>query len=183
VIVLLLLLLFWSVCLGWGLALATEPRSFGTAAGVTEPLAANPLEPVAAGETVGTIDIVPQRLQAGKRLYLETCATCHVGLPPEIMPSETWRQLLPDPQHYGVDLQPLRNPNLRVVWEYLRTFSRPQSVDEQIPYRVYQSRYFKALHPDVKLPVKAGVGSCISCHPGAGSYDFRRLSAEWQNAP
>jgi hypothetical protein len=99
------------------------------------------------------------------------------------MPSETWRQLLPDPQHYGLTLKPLENPNLRVVWEYLRTYSRPQAADETVPYRIYQSRFFKALHPRVDLPTKAGLNTCISCHPGADRYDFRTLSSEWQNAP
>lgn len=177
VIVLFILLLLWSICLGWGLAQATEPR-------VIEPIAQTP-QVTESGQatTVGTVDVIPDRYKVGERLYLETCASCHVGIPPEVMPSETWRQLLPDPQHYGVTLQPLENPNLRVAWEYLRNFSRPQAADEQVPYRIYQSRYFKALHPKVKLPTKAGVDSCISCHPGAGRYDFRSLSAEWQNAP
>lgn len=176
-IVLFILLLLWSICLGWGLAQATEPR-------VIEPIAQTP-QVTESGQatTVGTVDVIPDRYKVGERLYLETCASCHVGIPPEVMPSETWRQLLPDPQHYGVTLQPLENPNLRVAWEYLRNFSRPQAADEQVPYRIYQSRYFKALHPKVKLPTKAGVDSCISCHPGAGRYDFRSLSAEWQNAP
>lgn len=178
VVVLLLLLLLWSICLGWGLAEATEPHIVdSTIAQATTPSA--PTE----NATVGTVDVVPDRYQAGKKLYLENCATCHIGLPPEVMPSETWRQLLQDPQHYGAELQPLVSPNLQIVWEYVKTFSRPQSVEEEVPYRIYQSRYFKILHPKVKLPARAGINSCASCHPGAGKYDFRTLSSEWQNAP
>jgi hypothetical protein len=177
-----LLLLLWSICLGYGLALATEPsqvKPIESTAEITQATPAPPSNPT----TVGTVDEIPERFQLGKKLYLETCATCHVGIPPEVMPSETWRQLLPDPQHYGLTLKPLENPNLRVVWEYLRTYSRPQAADETVPYRIYQSRFFKALHPRVDLPTKAGLNTCISCHPGADRYDFRTLSSEWQNAP
>ena len=202
VIVLLLLLLTWSLCLGWGLAQAKEPRS-GEAISQTPPVRAQtvPAQPVLtqtgqapAKQTlptlsvgkpaaIGTVDIVPAGLKLGQDLYLQTCASCHAGLPPQIMPTETWRQLLQDSQHYGAPLQPLAGPNLQIVWQYIRTFSRPQSVEEDIPYRIYQSRYFKALHPKVKLPTRAGLTSCVSCHPGAGTYDFRSLTAEWQNAP
>lgn len=180
VIVLLVLLLLWSVCLGWGLALVTQARPTGEAQ--TAPAVLSAAEG-AATAAVTDVEAVPDHLKAGQALYLKTCATCHTGLPPEVMPTQTWQQLLQDPQHYGAQLQLLSPLDLRVTWEYVRTYSRPLLEGEEVPYRLYQSRFFKALHPKVKLPAKAGLGSCISCHPGAGSYDFRTLSAEWQNAP
>jgi cytochrome c len=99
------------------------------------------------------------------------------------MPSETWRTLIQDTQHYGTDLKPLDRFEIQGMWQYLRDFSRPQAIDEQTPYRLYESRIFKALHPRVKFAQRVNLESCISCHPGAGKYDFRSLSAEWQNAP
>jgi mono/diheme cytochrome c family protein len=175
--VLLLLLLLWSICLGWGLSLATEPRGSNLVA--QETTSSNSAEAAA----IGTVDAVPERLKLGQSIYLENCATCHVGLPPAVMPTETWRQLLQDSEHYGVNLKPLSGPFLRVAWEYIRYFSRPQSAEEEVPYRIYQSKYFKILHPRVKLPSKPGLSTCISCHPGADKYDFRTLTSEWQNAP
>lgn len=175
--VLLLLLLTWSLCLGWGLAQAQEPRAIEP---IAQPL---PASSAAQPAAIGTVDVVPSSFKLGQDLYLENCASCHIGLPPQVMPTETWRQLIQDSQHYGAQIQPLVAPNLQVVWQYIRTSSRPQSADEEIPYRVYQSRYFKALHPKVKLPTRVGLSSCASCHPGAGKYDFRSLTAEWQNAP
>ncbi len=60
-------------------------------------------------------------------------------------------------------------------------FSRSQLKDEEeIPYRISESRYFKALHPQVKLPRPLELGSCAGCHVGANEYNFRKLSAEWQ---
>jgi Dihaem cytochrome c len=134
-------------------------------------------------EAIGTVDIVPPRYQAGQKIYLDNCATCHLGLPPAIMPTETWRQLIQDPQHYGATIQPLVAPELQVAWQYLRDFSRPHEAGEEIPYRVYQSKFFKALHPRVKLTQRVTLNSCNSCHIGADKYNFRTLSAEWQNAP
>ncbi|MGA7932009.1 MAG: diheme cytochrome C [Kovacikia sp.] len=192
IVVLLLLLLLWSLCLGWGLAMATEPRSPKSIAQESVPPNSEPsvspdrgstplLSPTSA--TIGTVDAIPKRYQLGQEIYLQTCGACHFALPPAIMPSETWRQLLQDTQHYGTDLKPLDKVNLRVIWEYIRFTSRPLPAEDDVPYRIYQSQYFKILHPKVKLPSRPGMNTCLSCHPGAGKYDFRSLSSEWQNAP
>lgn len=204
-VVLLLLLVLWSVVIGWSLTLITAlpaqtaptSKNFKSVAadftGISYysqlDLANPPLsgsEPTVSSSTqnaLGTVDVVPRRYQLGQQLYLENCATCHIGLPPAVLPTQTWRDLLEDSQHYGRQLKPLVDPERLLVWDYLRTFSRPVIEEEQIPYRVAQSRYFKALHPQVKLAQPVTMGSCISCHPGTGEYDFRTLSSEWQNAP
>lgn len=158
-LLLFLLPLLWSVALGWGLAIAPQ---------------------VAA---IGTTDPVTGSQKLGQELYLENCATCHIALPPAVLPAETWRQLLQDPQHYGTELTLLVDPPRLLVWNYLRAFSRLQSKEEEVPYRVAQSRFFKALHPRVKLPAPATASSCVTCHPGAAEYNFRELTAEWQNSP
>jgi Dihaem cytochrome c len=157
-LILLLLLLFWSVVLGLGLAQATEPA-------------------------IGTVDPVPARYQLGQDVYLENCATCHIAIPPAVLPDETWRQILQDAQHYGQVIPPLVDPERFLVWDYLRTFSRPLAEEEATPYRITDSRYFKALHPRVELPQPTQLSSCIACHPGAEQFNFRSLSPEWQDAP
>lgn len=159
---LIIIILTWSLAMGWLLALATSAHS---ATPTTE---------------IGTVDITPPAQQLGQELYLENCATCHIGIPPAALPSETWRNLLQDSQHYGVQLKPLIDPPRALVWRYLSTFSRPQLPDEEIPYRVTNSRYFKALHPKVKLPRPVQLNSCVTCHPGASEYNYRRLTAEWE---
>jgi hypothetical protein len=134
--------------------------------------------------TIGTIDVVPSRYQLGKELYLENCASCHVAIPPEVFPTETWRRLLQEQnQHYGKQLKPLTGPSLLVMWDYLRTFSRPGKENESVPYRMSESRFFKALHPRVDVPQTTKVGSCVSCHPGAVQFNYRELSSEWENSP
>jgi hypothetical protein len=190
--VLLILLLLWSLGWGIGLAQAVQPQAMDVIS--TDAIAQSSPTPTPTpspgnnsgasnSRAIGTVDVVPSQYQLGQELYLETCAGCHIGIPPAVMPTETWRQLIQDPQHYGATLIPLQGPSLTLVWEYLRQYSRPQSAEEEVPYRIDQSKIFRSLHPRVKLPSRNRLTSCISCHPGAGKYDFRSLSAEWQNAP
>jgi hypothetical protein len=132
----------------------------------------------------GTVDPVSARYQLGKELYLENCASCHIALPPEVLPTETWRRLLLEPeQHYGQQLQPMIGPSLLVMWDYLKTYSRPATAEEATPYRISQSRFFKALHPRVDLPQPLKSTSCVSCHPGVPQFNYRSLTPEWENSP
>lgn len=169
-IVLFLLLLLLSSILAWGLTLLTQPQ---------------PVKSQTVSNTtsaVGTVDVIPQRYRLAQELYLENCASCHIGVPPAVLPTETWADLIQDAQHYGTQIKPLIDPQRLLVWEYLRTFSRVRSqYEERTPYRIAQSRYFKALHPQVKLPQSLPLASCITCHPGADKYNFRSLSADWQD--
>jgi hypothetical protein len=159
---LMMIILAWSLAMGWLLALATNLQA-----------ATNTSE-------IGTVDVVPAQYQLGQQLYLENCSTCHIALPPAVFPTETWKNLLQDSQHYGVQLKPLVDPPRILVWRYLLTFSRSHLKEEQTPYRFKDSRYFKALHPNIKLPRPVQVGSCVSCHPSATDFNFRNLSPEWK---
>ncbi len=167
-VVLFLLILIWSLVVGWGLAQAAEAPSITSSSTQVS--------------SITTTDIVPPKYQLGQELYLKNCATCHIALPPGVLPTQTWQQLLQDPQHYGQELQPLLDPPRSLVWNYLLNYSRPENKEEETPYRVDTSRYFKALHPRVKLSRPVQISSCVSCHPSAAQYNFRRLTAEWQNS-
>ncbi|MBE9210702.1 cytochrome C [Nostoc sp. LEGE 06077] len=160
---LVLIILAWSLVMGW---LFTSATSVYSATPTAE---------------VGTVDVIPAQYQLGQELYIENCAKCHIPLPPQVLPTQTWKNLLEDTQHYGVRLQPLVDPARILVWRYLVNFSRTQRQDEETPYRVDKSRLFKALHPKVDLPRPVQINSCVSCHPGAEQYNFRRLSPEAEN--
>jgi len=171
-VILFLLILCWSAVLGWGLAQAQIPN----------PPATGSVTGSATG-AVETTDVVPARYQLGQELYLENCATCHVALPPAVMPSQTWAQILPDSGHYGAQIKPLTEPSLQIVWRYVSTYSRPINQGEQVPYRLRQSRYFKALHPKVEFSQPINLQSCVACHPAAAQFNYRSLTPEWKNAP
>lgn len=149
-------------------------------------LAASPSPPHAtkqAAQIEGTVDPVPPELELGHQLYLENCATCHVGVPPAVLPQQTWVDLLQEPQHYGVQLQPLVDPGRLLIWQYVQQFSRTLNEDERVPYRLRNSRFFKALHPKVEFDEPIQLRGCVSCHPAAPQFNYRRLSLEWQDAP
>ncbi|MGB8701736.1 MAG: hypothetical protein WCD18_20155 [Thermosynechococcaceae cyanobacterium] len=169
--VLLLLLFGLSSFCGW------------TLAQVQSSLAMPSLQAQAVPAPTGTVDAVPADLQLAQEIYLARCATCHIGVPPAVLPSESWLNILRDDNHYGVPWQPLRNPDLALTWKYARTFSRPLNPNEQAPYRVEKSRYFKILHPRVKFTEPVTLNTCASCHIGAKQFNFRELSPQWQDGP
>ena len=157
---LLLIVLVWSLAMGWLLSLASHIQA-ATPVGNSE---------------IGTVDVVPVKYQLGQELYIENCSTCHIAIPPQVLPTQTWKNLLLDNQHYGVTLKPLVDPQRLLVWRYLSTFSRPRFKEESTPYRVRSSRFFKALHPGVKFSQPVQINNCASCHPSAKEFNFRRLS-------
>lgn len=133
---------------------------------------------------IASVDRVEPEYQLGLELYLNTCSTCHIPIPPQVFPTQTWQQIVQDEQHYGATLQPLEGPSLLLMWKYLQTYSRAISLkDEAIPYRFNRSRYFKALHPRVDFPEPVTVNHCVSCHPGASEFNYQQLTPEWKNSP
>ncbi len=121
--------------------------------------------------------------QIAREVYLENCATCHVPIPAEVLPTETWQQILENPQkHYGESLPRTIGLNSLLIWNYLKNFSRPLLPEEPKPEYVTNSRYFKALHPQVDLPQPVTHQSCILCHPGAQQLNYRTLSPEWEGS-
>lgn len=169
--------------MGWGLATLSD-------ASFSDAVLLDPVLPVAA-ETepqsqppYTTVDFVPERYQLGQKLYLKNCATCHIAVPPQVLPSETWRNLIQDQSHYGTELEPLREPSRSLIWSYLRYASRQKSNrEERTPYRVDKSQYFRALHPRVELPRPTSLDTCLSCHPAAPNFNFRQLVPDWVKTP
>ncbi len=170
----LLVLGFSSLC-GWTLTLSQNSVSEAAQPATVLAQAATP--------AIGTVDAIPTSLQLAQETYLARCATCHIGIPPEVLPSESWKNILEDDNHYGVPWTPMRNPDLALAWKYARTLSRPNNPTEDPPYRVARSQYFKILHPKVKFTEPVKIGTCISCHPSVSSFNFRDLTPQWKDAP
>ena len=116
----------------------------------------------------------------GKELYLENCGSCHIPLPAEVLPTKRWEDILNNPQnHYGVALPTSVKVTARLMWTYLKQYSRPYPPEVTIPQYVTNSRYLKALHPQIELPKPTSHQTCLQCHPSAAKLDYRSLSAEW----
>ena len=169
-----MLLILFTLMMGIGLAQALEPKN--------NPLLQTPniqSSPSIQSAEIGTVDPVSDRDRLGQELYLDSCRSCHIGIPPAVMPTQTWQALLQDPQHYGVTIEIPQGPEKRIMWNYLKNASRPlANKEERVPYRISESRYFKALHPKVTMATKPTLTTCITCHPSAQAFNFRKLSAE-----
>jgi mono/diheme cytochrome c family protein len=152
--ILLLLLLIWSLSIGWALSQAAQGQT--------------PTIP-----HTGTVDPTPPRYQLGEKLYVENCGTCHIPIPPAVLPSSTWGDILVDEEHYSTQIEVLPSPQIQIAWNYLQTFSRPTVAGEETPYRVESSRYFHALHPNVELERPVTIQGCATCHVNAQQFDFR----------
>lgn len=173
--VLLAALVALSLAIGVGLAQALEPPAIARA-----PLAQ---APAIAPDPNGTVDPVAEGDRLGRELYLAACATCHVPVPPAVLPDETWRVLIQSPDHYGIAIEPPRDPGRLLIWNYLRDASRGLVEEEREPYRLARSRYFTALHPKVEFAEPVTLRSCATCHPRAERDNYRLLSPEWDDAP
>lgn len=118
----------------------------------------------------------------GRDFYLKNCSSCHIPIPAEVLPTDTWQKILEQPSdHYGVSLPNMININVRLIWSYLRSYSRPSLEGETTPEFITNSRYFKALHPLVDLPRPVSYQSCKLCHPGTATMNYRILTPEWND--
>ena len=116
-----------------------------------------------------------------QELYLETCSSCHLPIPAEVLPTNTWEKILKNPtNHYGESLPKSSAVNIRLMWSYLKFNSRLLLPGEPIPRYVTNSRYFKALHPQIDLPQPATHQTCLVCHPQARELNYRNLgNGDW----
>ena len=123
----------------------------------------------------------PENLNLGKQLYLENCSGCHIPLPPQIFPTDSWQNILNKRRnHYGESLPKTNNLTNQLIWNYLRFYSRPSLTGETTPKYITNSRYLKALHPQIDLPKPTTHQSCAVCHPGTAELNYRSLSQDWE---
>ncbi|PHV61512.1 dihem cytochrome c family protein [Cyanobacterium aponinum IPPAS B-1201] len=151
-LILALTVLFCSI-FGWGASLAMNHQSL----------------------TAGTksVDKAVGNFVIGKDLYLENCSTCHIPIPPAVLPSETWQTILENPgNHYGVRIDGIVRFTQVLMWQYLQQYSRQLLKDEPRPKFIAQSRYFFALHPDIKFTTPVTHNTCIECHNRAIEFDY-----------
>lgn len=121
-----------------------------------------------------TIDIIPKSYEQGLQVYFANCSTCHIALPAELLPRQAWQRLLENlNQHYEATLPVISSVEVRLMWNYLGTFSRLAAVEDRLPVFARDSRFFRALHPQVRFPEPAKITTCISCHPSAQEFNFR----------
>ncbi len=121
----------------------------------------------------GMVDPVATNHAASYATYIENCSSCHLALPAAVLPMDTWQILVTDPAHYGIALTNITRFDQRLMLSYLQTYSRRHDGRGLTPYRLKDSNYFQALHPNVALPEPLNLRSCVGCHAGAPTQDYR----------
>ena len=146
-------ILSWSMILGWGTATAINPDL---------------------SKMTKSVDKATGNYKVGEEIYLENCSSCHIPIPPAVLPTETWETILENPySHYGTKIDGLVRFTQVLMWEYVSNYSRQLLANEVTPDYIAQSRYFFALHPQVKLPNPITHHTCIECHPQARDFKYR----------
>ncbi|MGK7882573.1 MAG: cytochrome [Crocosphaera sp.] len=165
-----LAILLWCLSVGWGF---------------TQALAAKPSHILAQSRSLPPLNPNRPTVEAGKELYVSTCGTCHIPVPAEVLPTETWQELLENPQkHYGTSVPNMIRLTQVLIWDYLKTNSRPiLQRDAPVPYYIEQSQYFTILHPRVEFTEPITTESCVLCHTGIKDFNYRTLTAEWEDSP
>jgi hypothetical protein len=116
---------------------------------------------------------LPEDYQTAVTAYINNCSSCHIPIPAEVLPTETWRRIISNPHnHYGTKINQLLSSDQILIWNYLGTFSRPLLPGENQPQFMIQSRYFQALHPKVELPEFVTHKTCVECHVNASKLDY-----------
>lgn len=183
-----LLVVMLSLLLGLGLAVVLNGHPIAIAANATlsQPKA---------------IDAVTEKTQRSQQIYLQSCATCHVPIPPELLPTQSWAEILENPeQHFGANLRlpdrrrnafPVTNVDIRLMWDYVQGASRSYPENDVLPSRVRDSRFFRALHPKVgelctqeeyPCPKRVTIQTCVTCHTAAQRFDYAQLTPEWDES-
>ncbi len=92
-------------------------------------------------------------------LYAAECGSCHVAYPPQLLPAQSWRQLMAGLQrHFGTDasLEPALGKEIE---QFLADHAGRRGGTE---LRITETRWFRKEHGVVKNPA-----DCAACHAGA----------------
>ncbi|MBP0022142.1 MAG: cytochrome C [Cyanobacteria bacterium SBLK] len=162
--ILLGLIVFWSLAIGFGIAVAL---------GTNRPVYSQSPEQMS---FLKSVDPVPEGVGFARDVYVDRCGECHIALPTEILPTESWRSILQElPQHYNTTTRQIISPEIILMWNYIQLFSRTYGDSDDPPFRIDDSRYFRALHPKVNFQQIQTANTCTTCHDRASEFNFRSL--------
>lgn len=121
--------------------------------------------------------------------YKENCGACHFAYQPELLPSESWGEILNRlDKHFGESFE-LDEETRKAIMGYLQTngaehsTAKPavrimRSLGHQAPIRISEIPYIKKKHHDIPAATlkRQSIGSlsnCTACHTRAeeGVYD------------
>jgi mono/diheme cytochrome c family protein len=112
--------------------------------------------------------------------YAQECGSCHVALPPGMLPARSWQRLMAGlDKHYGSDAS-LDAATLQQLGDWLQANAGTgKRVREEPPQdRITRSAWFERKHRKIdaavwRLPSVKSAVNCAACHVGAeqGRFD------------
>ena len=116
--------------------------------------------------------------------YAQECASCHVALPPAMLPARSWQRVMAGlDRHYGVDAS-LDPATVRLLGDWLQANAGAgKRVREEPPQdRITRSAWFERKHRKIdpavwQLGSVKTAANCAACHAGAeqGRFDDDEL--------
>ena len=126
------------------------------------------------------------------KLYQESCASCHMGFQPNLLPSASWEKMMSPKaleDHFGDNAEVDEQDRLSIL-VYLKTYAADNKGKRllrfgkgEAPLRITELRYFKREHNEMPARMVQGnpkvrsLSNCMACHTGAerGNYGERGI--------
>ena len=108
--------------------------------------------------------------------YLEACGDCHYAYPPQLLPTNSWQNIMANLDNHYDDNAELEDAQWQVISNYLSNMSGGwsplyrQKYDGKSPERITKLRYFTYEHHDFPSewvednPQVGSFSNCNSCH-------------------
>jgi len=120
-------------------------------------------------------------------LYLEECGSCHMPYPAQLLPPQSWQNIMAQLEdHFGENAE-LDTPSAQAIETYLTEASRPsrnsyrkllRNLGNRAPLRITKLPYFIHKHDEIPSRYVAAndkvksLGQCNACHKHAEQGDF-----------
>ncbi len=119
------------------------------------------------------------RIARAEVIFVQECTSCHIGYPPRMLPTESWRNIMATlEKHFGMDAS-LPAREIEEITVYLADSSTDWCLVEAAPRRISETDWFQRKHnayvisPDIwgSRAVKSPA-NCTACHRQAWRGDF-----------
>lgn len=109
--------------------------------------------------------------------YASECGSCHVPYPPQLLPAQSWQQLMGRlDRHFGSDAS-LDAKAHDEISRYLAANAGRRAAPAGPEPRITETRWFVRKHDDVDgaawtRPAVKSAANCSACHQGAETGNF-----------
>ncbi len=124
------------------------------------------------------------RMVLAEERFWQECAICHIGYPPRMLPTQSWRNIMAGlERHFGMDAS-LPAKDIEEITFYLAENSTDCWGVELVPLRITSTDWFRRRHNSYVIPPDIWLSravrtpaNCPACHGNArsGHYSERTV--------